>query len=92
MLPQSLQCTCHIVYLMINCLSECADSVPHHLTNVSSYADKFLFLRSHKLKHTDSFVECEDLNRLGRFSFNRFNKETEVCTVLMCCYGNTSPS
>lgn len=25
-----------------------------------------------------SFVEFEDLNTLGRFSFNKYNKETEV--------------
>ena len=27
----------------------------------------------------DSFVECEGLNQFGRFSFNKFNKEVEVC-------------
>ena len=26
----------------------------------------------------DSYVEFEELNRLGRFSYNKYNKETEV--------------
>lgn len=26
----------------------------------------------------DSFVDCEGLNRFGRFSFNNYNKEVEV--------------
>ena len=30
------------------------------------------------LQMTSSFVECEELNRLGRFSYNGHNKETEV--------------
>lgn len=30
------------------------------------------------LQVTSSFVECEDLNQLGRFSYNGHNKETEV--------------
>ena len=27
----------------------------------------------------NSYVEFEDLNRLGRFSYNKYNKEVEVC-------------
>ncbi len=30
------------------------------------------------MKCTSSFVECEELNKLGRFSYNKFNKEIEV--------------
>ena len=30
-----------------------------------------------------SFVECEDLNTFGRFSFNKFNKEVEVCKEII---------
>ena len=26
-----------------------------------------------------SFAECENLNKFGRFSYNKFNKEIEVC-------------
>lgn len=28
--------------------------------------------------YVDSFVECEQLNQFGRFSFNKFNKDVEV--------------
>lgn len=31
-----------------------------------------------KLIVNESYVEFEDLNRLGRFSFNKHNKEVEV--------------
>lgn len=33
-----------------------------------------------------SFVECEDLNTLGRFSFNKFNKEVEVNMEGVCYF------
>ena len=26
----------------------------------------------------DSFMDCEELNRFGRFSFNNYNREVEV--------------
>ncbi len=35
--------------------------------------------RTNKMKSTNSFIQCEELNRLGRFSYNKFNKEIEVC-------------
>ena len=41
--------------------------------------------RSEKVKDFDSFMECEDLNRFGRFSFNKFNKEVEVCLLKWSC-------
>lgn len=33
----------------------------------------------------DSYVDFEDLNKLGRFSYNKYNKDTEVCLHL-CIY------
>ena len=30
----------------------------------------------------ESFVECEELNEFGRFSYNKFNKEVEVGAML----------
>ena len=33
------------------------------------------------MKRVDGFVECEDLNKFGRFSFNKFNKEIEVLWI-----------
>ena len=50
-----------------------------HGTKINQYAYVV-----YSLKHTtghqyiDSFVECEGLNQLGRFSFNKFNREVEV--------------
>jgi len=35
-------------------------------------------LRSHRVNQLDSFMDCEELNRFGRFSFNNYNKEVEV--------------
>ena len=32
-----------------------------------------------------SYVEFEDLNKLGRFSYNKFNKDVEVTQVLSVC-------
>ncbi|XP_064393698.1 M-phase phosphoprotein 6-like [Halichondria panicea] len=32
---------------------------------------------TNKMKSTNSFIQCEELNRLGRFSYNKFNKEIE---------------
>ena len=35
-------------------------------------------LRPEEELRVESFAECEDLNRFGRFSFNGYNKEVEV--------------
>ena len=32
---------------------------------------------------TESYVDFEDLNRLGRFSYLKHNKETEVCLLFV---------
>ena len=34
--------------------------------------------RVERFQLVESFVDCEDLNKFGRFSFNNFNKKIEV--------------
>ena len=48
-------------------------------SNVSAQLhNHLLLLRASRVKQLDSFVDCEGLNRFGRFSFNNYNKEVEV--------------
>ena len=49
---------------------------PRYVRYVS---DLFILHRPEDTLRVDSFLECEELDRLGRFSFNGYNKEIEVC-------------
>ena len=45
---------------------------------VCVHSEPYLFFSASRVKQLDSFVDCEGLNRFGRFSFNNYNKEVEV--------------